>query len=202
MTGAIADCERILHWFWGQPVNSITALAFVASGIWIARRGLRLVGLATALVGVGSFLFHGPMPAGAQWAHDVTLAWLLAVVGLVATDRRQWAAPALVGLAVVIGLIGTVADPLAVALTVVVGGVLLTGNRRSTVLAPGVLLGVAAVIGRLSATGGPLCRPDSLWQGHGLWHLAAAFSVAWWAHRWLQQDAPSPAQGSRQRLSQ
>jgi hypothetical protein len=46
---------------------------------------------------------------------------------------------------------------------------------------PILLLGFAAIVGRLSATGGPLCRPESLLQGHGFWHLAAAIAVTWWA---------------------
>lgn len=187
MTGAIADCERVKHWFWGQPVNSATALAFVVSGAWIVRRGLVPVGVATALVGIGSFLFHGPMPPGSDWAHDVTLAWLLAVVGLVVQKRQEWALPTLVILAVLIAAAPASFDLLAASLTIATAIALVTGEEREAAGGPALLLTAAAVVGRLSATGGPLCRPASIWQGHGLWHLAAAGAVAWWAHRWLDR---------------
>ena len=49
-------------------------------------------------------------------------------------------------------------------------------RSRSTIGALAVL-GLAAVIGRLGATGGPLCDPDSLLQPHGFWHVAAAAAL-------------------------
>ena len=46
-------------------------------------------------------------------------------------------------------------------------------------------LAVAAAIGASSAvlhagtrTGSAACRPDSLWQGHGMWHIASATAIA------------------------
>jgi hypothetical protein len=56
-------------------------------------------------------------------------------------------------------------------------------------LGPLALLAVVAVIGRLGATGGPLCDPDSLWQPHGLWHVGAAVVVVWWALRRRERTA-------------
>ncbi|HLF43892.1 MAG TPA: hypothetical protein VJA46_10265, partial [Acidimicrobiia bacterium] len=80
--GAAADCESIGVGLLRQPVNSLTTLAFAVAGIVVmTRRPERLwVGIALIATGIGSFLFHGPMPGGSEWAHDVTLAWLLLVV--------------------------------------------------------------------------------------------------------------------------
>ena len=49
--------------------------------------------------------------------------------------------------------------------------------RRSIVTSMAVL-GVGALIGTLTRSGAPFCRPDSLLQGHAVWHVLAA--VALW----------------------
>jgi hypothetical protein len=182
--GAAADCETIGAGFLGQPVNAISALGFVAAGviILVRRPALRWVGAAAIATGVGSFLFHGPIPQWAEWAHDVTLAWLLCVV---AGQGTRWARlshlPALAALGVLFAVAPVVADPLAVALSVVAVASVLGRDRSVATLAPLLLLGVVAVIGRLGATGNPLCDPFSLFQPHAIWHLGAAAAVAWWA---------------------
>ena len=47
-----------------------------------------------------------------------------------------------------------------------------------------VALAVAAVANVLSRTGAPLCRPDSLLQGHAVWHVLTAVGAALWLARW------------------
>jgi hypothetical protein len=181
--GAAADCETIGAGFLGQPVNAISALGFVIAGLIIVlnRPSLRWVGTATIATGIGSFLFHGPMPPWAEWAHDVTLAWLLSVV---AGQGTRWARlsrlPALAGLGALFAVAPAVADPVAVALSVVAVVSLLRRDRSAATLAPLLLLGAVAVIGRLGATGNPLCDPSSLLQPHAVWHLGAAAAVVWW----------------------
>lgn len=49
--------------------------------------------------------------------------------------------------------------------------------RRRTAVAIG-LLAVGGLVGTLSRAGGPLCDPDSLWQGHAAWHVLAATALA------------------------
>jgi hypothetical protein len=189
MTGAIADCERVAHAFWGQPVNAVTALAFVVAGLIVAAgTGRRRVGVALVATGMGSFLFHGPMPSGSEWAHDVSLAWLLVVAGAEAAGAHRWSGlPALAVLGVWFWALPTWADPMCAVLAVgAIGTILLRDRSRRTVLGVS-LLAVAAMVGRLSATGHPWCRPDSLLQGHGFWHVASAAAVLIWA------TSPRPA---------
>jgi hypothetical protein len=182
--GAAADCESIGVGFLGQPVNSVTTLAFAVAGFLIITRGpeRRWVGIALIATGVGSFLVHGPMPAGSEWAHDVTLAWLLMVV---AADRTRWARwsriPGLLTIGVLFGLLPDAADPVAVGLTILALFTVLRADRSAGTLAAVSLLAVGGVVGRLGATNWPWCDPDSMLQLHGLWHVAAAVAVTIWA---------------------
>lgn len=182
MTGAVKDCEDIVDVFFGQPVNSVTALAFLVAGLLIvSRTGLTWVGIASMANGVGSFLFHGPMPPLSEWLHDVTLAWLLLVVASWGRPWETWARlPGLAALALVIAIPGT-GDPIGVVLAAAAVVSLLTRDRSAATIAPVALLVVAAIIGRLGTTGGPLCDPTSIWQPHGLWHLGAAAALTWWS---------------------
>lgn len=180
--GALRDCEEVAHFFLGQPVNSLTALAFVVGGVVIVwRSDHNWVGIAAIATGVGSFLFHGPMPPFSEWVHDVTLAWLLLVVASHGRSWEKWAhLPGLLIVAAVIAVPGT-GDPVGVALAALAFVLLLMNDRSTATIGPLLLLVVVAVIGRLGATGGPLCDPASPWQPHGLWHLGAAVAVTWWA---------------------
>jgi hypothetical protein len=195
--GAAADCELIGPGFFGQPMNSLSTLALVAAGALVLSRQprLRMIGVALIATGVGSFLFHGPMPRGNEWAHDVTLAWLLVSVGGVGTRWERLAGiPALVALGVVFAVAPAAADPIAVVLAVVTTVSLLRRDRSARTVGPLTLLGVVAVLGRLGATGGPLCDAGSLLQTHALWHVGAAVAVSWWALAYRPQpegSAPS-----------
>ena len=182
--GAAADCEAIGKGLLSQPVNSVTTVAFVVAGIWIIwrRPDRSWVGAALIATGFGSLLFHGPMPSGATWAHDVTLAWLVLVVAGTGTRwERSTRVPGLVVLAVFFALVPAAADPVTVMLTAVAVVVRIRIDRSPHTWGAFSLLAIAAIVGRLGATGWPLCDPESLIQPHGLWHLAAAVSVAWWA---------------------
>ncbi|NDL55930.1 hypothetical protein [Phytoactinopolyspora mesophila] len=189
---ASSDCEAFTGGFWGQPVNSVTSLAFVAVGAAIlvayrsGGRGVATYALLTAATGAGSFIFHGPAPQWSELVHDAPLVALLAYV---ATDaaadvlgRRLSALWWLLPTAATVLLTGF-AGPGGTVAQVLVGAaagaaVLLRFWRRSTtrrtILIAGVVLGAGALIGALSRTGGPWCDPDSLIQGHGIWHLFAA----------------------------
>jgi hypothetical protein len=159
--GAAADCEAITAGFLGQPVNALTTVGFVIAGVLVmVRRPERIwVGIALIATGVGSFLFHGPMPAGNEWAHDVTLTWLIVVVAGVGTRVEQYTRlPALLIIGTLFALAPTVADPIGVAVTIVAVISVLRG-RNYAALPPLLLLAAVAAFG----------------------HLGAAAAVAWWA---------------------
>lgn len=181
--GALADCERIIGPFLGQPANSLSTLAFVVGGVVVARHpDLSWIGLALVATGVGSFLFHGPLAPGAEWIHDTTLVWLIAViVGWNRPWERWTRLPGLAALGVVFAGAPILADPVAIALTGAAIAFILIPDRTIHDVGPLALLGAAAIVGRLGATAGPLCNPESLLQPHALWHLAAAAAVVWWA---------------------
>ncbi|CAN5219161.1 hypothetical protein BH18ACT5_BH18ACT5_11860 [soil metagenome] len=177
--GAAADCEAIGSGFLGQPANALTTVAFVLVGLWIlyAHPGARWTGIALMATGIGSFLFHGPMPSGNEWAHDVSLAWLLAMVAGAGTRwERLTRLPTLALVGLIVALAPAAADPLAVLLSVVA---IVSTVRHTRNMAPLALAGAVGIYGRLGATAGPLCNPTSWWQPHGIWHIAAALAVGW-----------------------
>lgn len=183
--GALADCELALDGLLGQPVNTLTTLAFVIGGAVVARhRRTRWIAIALIATGVGSFLFHGPMVTGSEWAHDVSLAWLILVIAGFGSRWEKWTRlPGLLAIGSGFALFPAAADPSAVALTVVAVGAIVRHDRSAESLALLAGLGAVAILGRLGATGGPLCVPASMWQWHGLWHVGAAAVVAIWALR-------------------
>lgn len=179
----VVDCERIAQGFLAQPVNALTSLALVLAGVAIPfrRPDRRLFGMLVALVGVGSFLFHGPLPHQSEWLHDVTIGWVLAAVAL---DRsRQWLWGAIPALGVLFALWPPGADPVMVLIaTGVVIGEAIRGLRHRTFASPaavGVLI-LGGGIGTMSRTGWPWCDPDSLIQGHAVWHILAAVALFVW----------------------
>lgn len=216
---AIGDCEALvggaLAW---QPANTVSSVAFVLAGIWLARQaaggstaqrrfGL-VVGSALVAVGVGSVVFHGPGTAAARWVHDVGIAALLLVVlangvaELRGDERAMVLAP--IGLAVVAAAL-VFAPTASVSLSAALAGLVVAtevlvavrgrapGRTASTAyrLAVG-LLAAGAVVNVLSRTDGAWCRPESLWQGHAVWHLAAAVAVAAWGAAVLRHPPHRP----------
>lgn len=158
-----------------------------------------MLGLALVLVGLGSFAFHGPGGPVAGWAHDVAISSLLLLILArelgyrVGWSTRQnvvgWAGAAL-GVAALGAAWPRVIDPLN-ALLALLAVVSVVGSRpagrrpredRSTNRHPGELAGamvlaLGAAVMLLSRTGGPLCAPEAVVQGHAVWHLLAAIGV-------------------------
>ncbi len=176
---ANSDCELIRSGLLDQPVNALTSLSFVVVAVVLRHRPVLAV--LAALTGIGSFAYHGFGGGLAHWLHDTSLAMLL--VGLVAERRPAVLAVA----AAVLGVVFAIAPESSVVATglVAVGAAVILvragvlADRRSvTALA---VLGLGAIIGVLSRSGGPLCTPDSLLQGHALWHIAAAAALVIWS---------------------
>ena len=175
------DCERLAAGLVAQPANAWSSLAFLAVGVWLARRSLtvhparRRLGLAYATAvaanGVGSWLFHGPGTVAGKWLHDGAI---VAVVGAVALTMpaagREWRSVA-------------------------------SGRRPAPRAGAGALvalLGSGLVVNALSRTGGAWCRPDSLVQGHAYWHVAMAGVLGLWG-AWLFPAFPGHAGRARWR---
>jgi hypothetical protein len=132
------------------------------------------------------------MPPWGEFVHDVSIALTLVWVLLVETQRtRFW--PLGFAVAAAASITPVVADPVQAVLAVaVLAAVAFPKQQRPRRLLAVAILALGSVVGTLSRTGGPLCNPDSLWQGHGFWHLAAAASLAIWG---LSRQLPV---GSRQ----
>jgi hypothetical protein len=113
-----SDCETVRDALLGQPVNSLSSLAYVAAGaVVLWRGGPPVPALALAAAGVGSFLYHGPMPAGAEALHDGTIVALAAVTAATAWRRRSLPRPpalavAALAAAVTLNLLGRTGAPL------------------------------------------------------------------------------------------
>jgi hypothetical protein len=93
-----SDCEALHDGWLRQPVNTLSSVAYVVAGAYVLRRGgpgTSTLALALATVGVGSVLYHGPMPPGAELAHDGSIL-ALAVAVPFAWRRRslRWPPPA------------------------------------------------------------------------------------------------------------
>ncbi len=179
------------------------------------RTALLVLALAVAANGVGSFALHGPDPSWAQWAHDAAIMAVLLFIAVRAFGHILGWRPGIqaggyaIGL-VAIGLglaaINGASDPFAG--TLAAGAVLgevttLSGDRRTrrseglrrgalarkVGLAAIALGGVAYLLGQ---TGSPLCRPESLFQWHAIWHILVAVALVAYAHTLSHGRWPSP----------
>jgi hypothetical protein len=205
------DCEALRPGLLAQPVNALTSLAYVAVGAELLNRdapGRRpetsqlspVFGALLITDGIGGVAFHGPGNRSAKWLHDVALVGTLAFIGLhdAALLMRTPGRPELAGTILAVTGLGAVlairptgtnaaaamAGATAAGLELAVlatapgrGQVHLRPSRRRAAL----LLAAAAAIHLLSRTGGPLCRPNRLVQGHGVWHLLTAAALRTWA---------------------
>jgi hypothetical protein len=112
-----SDCEALRDGWLGQPVNALSSVAYVVAGAYVVwRGGPRVPALALAAVGVGSFLYHGPMPPGAELVHNGTIAALAATVA-VSLWRGSLGRPPTAGLvagaaAIVVNLLTRTGAPL------------------------------------------------------------------------------------------
>jgi hypothetical protein len=175
---------------------------------WMMRRSdvdarpAAAIAVGLALAGLGSADYHGTQSPLAQWGHDWGIAApIVAAVHLdaralhPAVDGRVVAAAS----AAVLGGVGlllarrphsgpAVAAAASLLLAAAELGVWRRGLRPGPRAGSGRLLAVAAtatLVGTtaqtLNRTGGPLCRPDSVWQGHAVSHAASAVALASWA---------------------
>jgi len=196
-----SDCEFVDAGFLVQPMNAVSSLAYSVVGaaivVWAFSvsghdRRVRIVfGSLMIATGIGSVMFHGPQGLGSQFVHDITFLTallFLAVFNLTAAKAEnastRWvlfvAGAIVLGLALVIAPGVTNVLMMGVVVVLVVSDVALF--RRTTRWTKWYITGLAAsttalamfVVGR---TGGVLCDPSSLFQGHALWHVLGAVAL-------------------------
>lgn len=155
-----SDCERIASAALAQPVLAVTSLAYVAVGLAVGFWALR----ARAPLSGAAAVALLAVGAGSFAYHGPQPSW--------AERAHDW--PVIV-----------------LALVYTVGLACSTRRRRwsTWVTAVGVFaLALAAYTAGRS--GSPLCRPDSLWQYHGAWHVLSA-AAAGWAARAMAPGQPA-----------
>ena len=206
----VADCERLVAGWLAQPANALSSLAFVVVGMLVPiivrkRSGAHhpvsgALGGTMVLVGIGSVAFHGPGGPVSNWIHDASITLLLVLIifwelGLWAgwSTRRivkSWmvVSAALLTVELARSAFGdTLNAPLALVAVVGIVGPLVgiprirQPERNKQVLAALGLVATGAVIMVLSRTGGPLCAPDAVIQGHALWHVLVAMGLGVYA---------------------
>lgn len=208
----LAACEHYRAGFLGQPVSAVTSAAFVVasagilvmrprSGIECAERARHqqtVFALLVAGIGVGSFIQHGPHPDWQEYAHGLPLAGVLAFAAADAASDligrelspAWWLVPstAMVPIVAAGARASTIAQ--AILATAAIGVNVLRAWRRRVSRKPVMMALMTAAVGAVTSTvmdRPALCRPDSLVQGHALWHVLAAAAL------WLL----APAIGAR-----
>jgi hypothetical protein len=193
-------CEQYRAGFLGQPASAVTSVAFVlaGAGILVARsrsaagisgRDRQVVySVLVAGIGLGSFIQHGPHPDWQAYAHDLPLA---AVLVFVATDAicdlagrelsdMWWLVPSAAMVPVVAwGSTASIVAQAAMAAAAI--GVNLVRIRwrpqlRKPVITALVTAAAGVVISWLmdrTWLGGP----NSVMQGHAVWHVLAAAAL-------------------------
>jgi hypothetical protein len=179
-----------------QPNPMITATAYAL--------GYAAVAL---FLGPGSMFFHGSLTQWGGWIDTYSLI-LFGSFGLLYALARifDWSGTLFVllyvGVNIVLGIFtwfvdgtGTPFFAVLVAAWVLTEGVILwrkPGGLQRDWPWLGAALGtfaVALVIWSLSQTGRPLCNPDSLIQGHAIWHIMSAV-VAGCVFLYLRTETP------------
>ena len=150
---------------------------------------VRTYAVLCAGIGIGSVVQHGPDPSWSEVAHGLPLAGMLAFVAADALADLSGRARALwwwvVPTAGVIPLL--IAAPrtadaaqaalAAIAILATLARARARNRLRRRVALALALLALGAAIGTLSRAGGPLCAPESIWQGHAFWHVLASAAL-------------------------
>jgi len=215
------DCEA--HTSWGQPVLFASSAAYVIAALfvlwWASRHNSNRAPITRAQVwpyvigliaaGLGSMDYHGPALGPEPLLHDAGLA--LALVAAVSIDltqldvwrpARSWGLLGLTIAAVaLIALFPTISPALAgVAAIGLIITELAVCRRGIRVIGTPLLIGIGALlvgaaIFAVSRTGGPLCDPESPFQGHAVWHALTATALG----LWIVTALPDNVQQGRER---
>jgi hypothetical protein len=144
-----SDCERIVGGVLAQPVLAVTSLAYVAAGVAVLSWAVRVRAPLAGAAGVALVA----VGAGSFAYHGLQPSW---------AELVHDSSIAAAGAVFAAGLARSARRQ----------------RRAAWMTAAGVFsLGVAAYAAGRS--GSPLCRPDSLWQYHGAWHVLSGAAAAW-----------------------
>lgn len=158
-----SDCERIVDAALAQPVLALTSLAYVAAGLFAVIWAARIRAPLTGAAGVALVAVGG----GSFVFHGPQPSW--------AGPAHDWPIVAL-GAICVAGLARGWSR----------------GDLSGWAL-PAALFALGLAAYAAGRSGSPLCRPDSLWQFHGAWHIVsavAALAVAWAMARGAARGEP------------
>ncbi|BBZ14772.1 hypothetical protein [Mycobacterium branderi] len=155
-----SDCERVVVGAaLAQPVLAVTSLAYVAAGVAVLVWAARVKAPLAAAAGAALVA----VGSGSFAYHGPQPSW--------AKFAHDWSIVA--------------------AGAVYTAGLARSARRQrwSTWAAPAGVLAVGLAAYAAGRSGSPLCRPDSLWQYHGAWHILSAAAAGW--------AAPAMAPGGR-----
>jgi hypothetical protein len=194
---AACDCETVGSGAVRQPAGAWSSLALCAAGVWVAGRPrVRMIGVAAVGAGLAAFLFHATATAWAARLDGAGVALVAAGFVVAAWHDRVRAGPAALLMAAVAAtaLAGRTAAIVCTGAAVALAAAGLSRRPRPDAAR---LVGAAAVFALgtaiyvLGDSGGPLCRPESPFPGHALWHMAAAAALGLAATS-LPQSAQPP----------
>ena len=164
------------------------------------------------LAGIGSAAFHGfPGPTTTR-LHDVSLIGLLLLAAVSELNRRArprwsstwwWTSFSIAAVAVALKKEATTG--LAIVLAIVAFGLVaapsewsqpnsqaaISTERRNALMLPIAVLAIGFGLYILSRTDMPLCAPESLLQGHAIWHLSVAAGVGLYSQTYRRLDSYS-----------
>lgn len=200
-----------------QPANSISSLGYVFAGflmiLMAASRewqsafpplAANVLGVAAIIVGIGSLLLHATLTLWGQF-FDVLGMYLISgffLIRALATwqripDQRAMIYYALL-CAVLVAILYALPEVRRWLFAVVLLAAIILELVFARPLRPQVRTGyyitglvsniIAFIIWNLDQNG-QLCAPDSLWQGHAVWHLLGAVAL-WFAFLYYRSERP------------
>ncbi len=196
-------CESVREGIVRQPSNAISSGAFVVVALFVLVRSRSSAAwrfaCAVFVVGVGSAFFHASLTF---WGQTIDVLGMYLVATFLLLDSlsrsRRWSAVNqnvlyVGGNAALLALLAGLPSLRRYAFAALVLAILWsewTHRHRGIVTAPRRAL--AAAVGVLAFGFGVwilditrvVCAPDSVWQGHALWHVSGALS-AWLAYRYM-----------------
>ncbi len=166
-----SDCERIVGAALAQPVLAVTSLAYIAAGMAVLCWAMRLRALLAGTAGVALVA----VGAGSFAYHGPQPSW--------AELAHDW--------------------PIIAAGAVYAAGLARSRRRqwRSAWAAAAGVFALGLVAYAAGRSGSPLCRPDSLWQYHGAWHVLSGAAAGWAARAIAPVRPVSVNQGGKRGLS-